>query len=353
MARTDTDQRTDKASERPPLEIAILALRQATASPIYGMQELLAAPGRDWPAVIEGRSGDSMMDVRIASASGEPMELAHGAWVRPTQALDADYRPDAVCLLEVAIGPESEPDRLFADEIAWLHDYHAHGGVIATACTGALVLAETGLLDGLEATTHWGFCDYLARRHPGVRVQADRILLATGDGQRLIMAGGGTSWMDLGLYLIARFCGGEEAVKTAKLHLIDWHQGGQQAFAALAATRQTGDASIARAQAWIARHYDRPSPVQTMAALSGLNERTFKRRFGKATGMTPMEYVLTLRLEEAKQMLEATDEPVEAIAESVGYQDPAFFGRKFNARVGLTPMQYRRKFRGIRQLAGN
>lgn len=335
----------------PATEIAVLALERATASPIYGMQELLAAPGRDWPAVVEGCPGHSLIDVRIASVDGRPMELANGALIRPQRRLDTDYRPDAVCLLEVAVDPDDQPDRLFHREIDWLRRYHAAGGVIATACTGTLVLAETGLLSGLEATTHWGFCDYLARRHPDLRVQPDRILLATGEGQRLIMAGGGTSWMDLGLYLIARFCGGEEAVRTAKLHLIDWHQAGQQAFASLAGTRQTGDALVARAQAWIAENYDQPSPVKRMVALSGLNERTFKRRFRKATGMTPIEYVLTLRLEEAKQMLEAGDEPVEAIAEAVGYEDSSFFNRKFRDRVGLTPTQYRRRFRGIRLLA--
>lgn len=335
-----------------PIEIAILALDRATASPIYGMQELLAAPGRDWPAVVEGRAGRSMIDVRIASLDCRAVELAQGAVVRAGRALDADYRPDAVCLLEVSLGPEDSPERLYPREIDWLRGYHAAGGVIATACTGAIVLAETGLLAGLEATTHWGFCDLLARRHPDVRVQPDRILLATGEGQRLIMAGGGTSWMDLGLYLIARFCGGEEAVRAAKIHLIDWHQAGQQAFATLAATRQGHDALIAQAQAWIAEHYDESSPVARMVELTGLNERTFKRRFRKATGMTPIDYVLTLRLEEAKQMLEAGDDPFEAIAEAVGYQDAAFFGRKFSARVGLTPLQYRRKFRGIRRLAG-
>lgn len=339
------------SSSESAFEVAILALEQATASPLYGMQELLTAPGRDWPAVVDGRPGQSMIAGPIASIEGQPMELAHGAWVRPQRQLRADYRPDAVCLLEVTVDPAADPGRQFRREIAWLRAYHAAGGVIAAACTGAIVLAETGLLDGLEATTHWGFCDYLARRHPTVRVHADRILVATGEGQRLIMAGGGTSWMDLGLYLIARFCGGEEAVRTAKLHLIDWHQTGQQAFASLTATRQKDDAVIARVQAWIAEHYDRASPVGRMVELSGLSERTFKRRFRKATGMTPIEYVLTLRLEEAKQMLESTDEPVEGIAEAVGYQDPAFFSRKFGARVGLTPLQYRRRFRGIRTLA--
>ncbi|RFF29745.1 GlxA family transcriptional regulator [Wenzhouxiangella sediminis] len=335
-----------------PIEIAILALDRATASPIYGMQELLAAPGRDWPAVVEGRKGCSMIDVRIASMDARPVELAQGAVVRPGRGLDAGYRPDAVCLLEVVLDPEDAPERLYAREIDWLRRYHAAGGVIATACTGALVLAETGLLSGLAATTHWGYCDFLARRHPDVQVQPDRILLATGAGERLIMAGGGTSWMDLGLYLIARFCGGQEAVRAAKIHLIDWHQAGQQAFAALAVTRQSQDALIANAQAWIAEHYEESSPVARMVELTGLNERTFKRRFRKATGMAPIDYVLTLRLEEAKQMLEAGEEPVEAIAEAVGYQDAAFFGRKFAARVGLTPLQYRRKFRGIRRLAG-
>ena len=99
-------------------------------------------------------------------------------------------------------------------------------------------------------------------------------------------------------------------------------------------------------------HYDHAHPVAEMVEASGLAERTFKRRFRKATGLPPLEYVHTLRLEEAKQMLEAGDEPIEAVAEAVGYEDAAFFSRLFSRRVGLSPGRYRRRFGGLRTSIG-
>src|SRR6185503_3748923 len=101
--------------------------------------------------------------------------------------------------------------------------------------------------------------------------------------------------------------------------------------------------------AWIADHYPEPSPVAAMVRLSGLPERSFKRRFEQATGMSPLEYVHTLRLEEAKQILEATDMPIEAIANEVGYEDAGFFARLFKRNVDLTPGQYRKRFGAVRR----
>jgi len=106
---------------------------------------------------------------------------------------------------------------------------------------------------------------------------------------------------------------------------------------------------IARCQAWIAEHYREPAPVAAMVRLSGVAERSFNRRFQQATGMSPLEYVHTLRMEEAKQMLESGDTPVEAIANEVGYEDAGFFSRLFRRRVTLTPMQYRKRFGAMRK----
>lgn len=333
------------------LEIGILAVPQATASPIYGMQELLTSAGRDWDFLMQGVPGAGLINASIVSLDGKPLELANGGWVMPTKSLDDDYCPDALCILEVVFDPVSGPGDLFRAEIQWLKDYWSRGGLIATACTGAVLLGEAGLLAGQDATTHWGFCDFMARRYPGVRMHPERALVASGVGQRLIMSGGGTSWMDLGLYLIARFCSHAEAVRVAKVHLIEWHETGQQPFASVSHQRQSDDAVVARCQQWVAYHYDQPSPVACMMSLSGLSERSFNRRFRQATGMTPIEYVLTLRLEEAKQILETSKVSVEAVAEMVGYQDAAFFSRKFQQRVGLTPAQYRRKFGRVGRLS--
>ena len=216
-----------------------------------------------------------------------------------------------------------------------------------------MLLGEAGLLDGHDATTHWAYCEVMKRRYPRTRVHPQRALVATGEGQRLVMAGGGTSWLDLGLYLIARHTGVEHAMRVARVNLIDWHDAGQQPYARLGRSRQVDDAVIARCQVWIADHYREPAPVAAMVRLSGVAERSFKRRFEQATGMSPLAYVHTLRLEEAKQMLEATDAPIEAIANEVGYEDAGFFARLFRRNVDLTPGQYRRRFGAVRRaLAG-
>jgi transcriptional regulator GlxA family with amidase domain len=137
-------------------------------------------------------------------------------------------------------------------------------------------------------------------------------------------------------------------MQVAKMNLIDWHVIGQQPFARLARSRQVDDAAIAHCQTWIAEHYDEPAPVAAMLKLSGLAERSFKRRFQSATGMTPLEYVHTLRLEEAKHMLESSAQSIEAIANEVGYEDAGFFSRLFRRKVNLTPALYRRRFGNMR-----
>ena len=126
---------------------------------------------------------------------------------------------------------------------------------------------------------------------------------------------------DLALHLVARLAGGREAVRIARIFLLGDRSEGQLLYAAAPRPGRHDDAAVARAQEWIAEHYDIASPVTRMVERSGLSERTFKRRFKAATGLTPIEYVQTLRVEEARQMLETGDRPTDAIACEVGYED--------------------------------
>jgi transcriptional regulator GlxA family with amidase domain len=334
----------------PALNVAVLAVPESTASTLYGMCDLLASAGRDWAALMEGRHVRSAIRAFVVSADGRRMELSNGLCVEPAFALDDCPRPDVVAIPDLAVMPETDLSASHVRERAWIRSLYADGATIATACTGGLILAESGLLDGQEATVHWAYCDAMARRYPGIRVHKNRALVITGDGQRIIMAGGGTAWHDLGLYLIARELGAEEAMRVARLHLIDWHHLGQQPFATLNCIRQVDDAVITRCQEWLAGHYEEANPVSAMSRLSGLSERSFKRRFQRATGMAPLEYVHTLRLEESKHLLETTDAPIEAVANEVGYADASFFGRLFRRKVGMTPAQYRRRFGTLRKL---
>ncbi|MEN8168438.1 MAG: helix-turn-helix domain-containing protein [Pseudomonadota bacterium] len=331
------------------LTVALLAIPEITASTLYGMYDLFASAGRDWDFLVKGVPGEPRIQSFIVSADKKGFTVANGVWVEPHVLLDDCPQPDVICVPEVFVAPQEALAGRYPAEIEWLRRCYAAGATLAAACSGAVILAEAGLLEGQEATTHWGYCDALSSRYPGIRMQSERALVVTGLEQRIVMAGGGTSWQDLALFLIARFLGVEEAMRLAKIYLVDWHHIGQQPYASLTSARQVEDAVIRKCQSWIAEHYEQESPVAAMVELSGLAERSFKRRFAKATGLSPMDYVHTLRLEEAKQILETTDQPIEAVANEVGYEDASFFGRLFRRKVGVTPAQYRKRFRGLRQ----
>jgi transcriptional regulator GlxA family with amidase domain len=340
---------TEQDGSVMPPDIAILALPSAGASTIYGMYDFFMSAGRDWALVTEGRPGPQLLAPRVVTEDGATVIAGNGIPVRAEAALADCPQPDLICIPELMMLPDEPWEGRYRPALDWLRAAYGRGSIIATACSGSILLAEAGLLDGCDATTHWAFCDRLRGQYPRIRVHPERALVTAGTGQRLVMAGGGTSWLDLALYLIARLAGVDAAMQVARVHLVNWNDIGQQPFARLAQSRQSQDRLVAQCQQWIATRYAGPAPVARMARHSGLSERAFARRFRQATGMPPLEYVHTLRLEDAKQKLESGDAPVEAIAEEVGYEDAAFFSRLFRRKVGLTPVQYRRRFGGLRR----
>ena len=337
------NQRTESTN------VVVLALPESMASVVFGMYDMFMSAGRDWRLIMEGQSPPRLISAIVAAADTEPLVVANAVRVTPQVRFAECPQPGIVCVPELLIPPEQSLEGLFPTEIAWLKTCYAAGATIAAAVSGAMLLAEAGLLDGHEATTHWEYGSVMQRRYPQVKVHSGRALVVTGDAQRLVMAGGGTSWVDLVLFLIARIAGVPMAMQVARRNLIDWHEIGQQPFARLARSRQVDDLRIGQCQTWIAGHYQESSPVTSMVRLSGMAERSFKRRFQQSTGMSPLEYVHALRLEEAKRRLETSHEAIETIAKQVGYEDAGFFSRLFRRNVHLTPAQYRRRFASLRR----
>jgi transcriptional regulator GlxA family with amidase domain len=336
--------------QNSPLIVAIIAVPEVTASTLFGLFDLFCSPGRDFTFITRGTAGEQRMKPCIVAREKGGFSAANGIWVQPDHDFASCPKPDIVCIPDFFVNPGDSIAGLYDAEAQWLKHAHAQGAMLASACSGAVLLGEAGLLANREATIHWGYVTTLTNNYPGVKVRPNRSLVLSGEAQRIIMAGGGSSWQDLALYLIARYVGLKEAMEVAKVYMLQWHDLGQQPFSALAGFRQTDDGVINRCQEWAARHYRTPSPVAVMTELSGLPERSFVRRFSKATGMTPLDYVHALRLEEAKQMVETGDLPVEAIANEVGYEDTSFFGRLFRRKVGLTPAQYRLRFGSLRRI---
>jgi transcriptional regulator GlxA family with amidase domain len=333
-------------SERRPV-VAVLVLPDSTASVVFGMYDLLRSAGRDWGMVVDGMPGTERLIAVTVAETLDPVYVSNGVMVVPTHTYDTMPAPDVVVVPELNIPPGMPFEVAYAVVLERLRVWHAQGCIIASACSGSLLMAAAGLLDGHDATSHWAYCDHLRRHYPEVRVHRDRSLVVTGDGHRLIMAGGGTTWLDLALYLTARLVSLECAMQVARLNLIDWHAQGQAPFAMLTTTRQTSDAAVAAAQRWMAENLRDQAPVDGMIRASGLPARTFARRFKSATGMTAIAYVHAVRLERAKELLERTDEPVDGVAFDVGYEDAGFFSRLFRRHVGFTPAAYRRRYASL------
>lgn len=329
--------------EPEPVTVALLALPETTAATLYGIYDVLASARRDWSMLHGGPMADSPFRPVVVSPDGQPLVAANGVRVTPQASFADCPAPQVAIVSDVQVAPGDEAGPHFAAAAQWLRGCHAAGGLLASSCSGAVVLARTGLLDGEEGATHWAYCDALQRTHPRTRWHADRGLVAAAAG-RILMAGSGVSWHLLALALVARFAGPEEAMKVARINLMDMAAANPLAYASLTHGNHAADPVVARCQQWAALHYAHDAPVMQMVQLSQLPERTFKRRFAQATGMAPLEYVHHVRLEEAKQMLEAGDAAVEAIAVDIGYSDASFFSRLFKRKVGMSPVQYRQRF---------
>jgi transcriptional regulator GlxA family with amidase domain len=307
------------ASQDPAWRVGLLRHPGANDAMIYGLTDLLETASR-----------------LSANQGGRAVEVS---CPKPAGGAENDRAPDVVIIPGRSAGPL---DAISAAPLAaWLTRRHAEGTILASVCVGAFLLAETGLLAGRPATTHWLFAEAFRARFPNVDLDADRIVIDDGD---ILTAGGLMAWTDLGLRLIDRLLGRAAMLETARYFLIDVAGREQRHYSRFRLDAEHGDAAVSRAQAWLHAREARAVSVTAMAREAGLEERTFLRRFKVATGLAPSEYAQRVRLDKARELLQTTHRPISQIAWDVGYEDAAAFGRLFQRSVGLTPGEYRRRF---------
>ncbi|MDQ0395413.1 GlxA family transcriptional regulator [Labrys monachus] len=321
-----------------PFEIALLLYPGVRTAAVYGMIDLFDA-ANDTALALNG--------ARTASLRVSQWRMAEGGTdvvcVADTHGGRAN-RPVAVVVLP-ALGalPTHEVAAPFA---RWLSERHVDGATLCSVCAGAFLLAETGLLAGRAVTTHWSFAETLSRRFPDIRVEVERMIIDEGD---IITAGGIMAWTDLGLCLVDRLLGPAVMLETARFLLVDPPGREQRYYSSFSPPLGHGDEAILKVQRWLqslAEDDDgmRGVTLAAMAETAGLEERTFLRRFTKATGLKPTEYYQQLRVGKARAMLELTARNVDQVAWAVGYEDPAAFRKVFQRVTGLSPRDYRRRF---------
>lgn len=326
------------------VSVSLVTVPEVSAAVVYGMHEVFTCVGTAWEILTGSQTNTRKMIPRIVGASTAPLRTSMGATLMAEHTFEEAHRSDIVIVADLNLAPGTDPNGKWPDVIEWLQDQHARGAIICSVCSGSLMLAEAGLLDGCEATTHWSVRPLFQQCYPKVLLRAERILVPSGTEHRIVTSGGSTSWTDLALYLVARFCGDAEARHIAKIFLFGDRSDGQLPFAAMVRPPQHDDATITRSQVWIADNYATTNPVAAMVHQSKLNDRTFKRRFKSATGYAPLEYVQSLRIEEAKQILETTEMAIDDVALAIGYEEPNSFRRLFKRTTDISPHQYRLRF---------
>jgi len=223
----------------------------------------------------------------------------------------------------------------------WLSDKHAEGSMLCSACAGAFIIASTGLADGREVTTHWKLASTLSEHYPDIKLRSDKIIVNDGD---IITAGGMMSWLDLGLQLIEQLTTSGIMHQLGKILVMDTGRREQRYYQQFLPKFTHGDNAILHVQQKIQANYNKPLKISDLAASSCLTERTFLRRFVKATGIKPSGYIQRLRIQKACDLLESTQSTFEVIANDVGYEDTSACRKAFVRTMGLTPRAFKNRF---------
>ncbi|WP_438302824.1 GlxA family transcriptional regulator [Streptomyces sp. HUAS TT11] len=275
-----------------------------------------------------------------ASLDGAPVRSSSGLTLVPDLAL-ADAPAADILLVPGGRGTRSPDPRL----VDWLCEHGRGVGRLVSVCTGAILLARAGLLNGRRATTHWAYCDTLARHHPEIDIDPDPIYVRDG---HVATSAGVTSGIDLALALVEEDLGRETALTIAR-HLVVFlrRPGNQAQFSAQLAAQTARREPLREVQQWITEHPGDDLCVESLAARARLSPRHFARAFRAETGTTPGRFVDRVRLEHARRLLEDTADGVEEISRASGYGTPEAMRRAFVKALGAAPAEYRRRFRPV------
>jgi len=320
-------------------DVTVLFLDQTFSSTAVGPMEVFRHAGMLWN-YLTGVPQDPRFRVTATSVDGRPVRCDGPITISPEVSIADVHKTDLIFIPTTGISVEDAAKRN-APVLPWVKRWQKRGAAIASVCSGVGLIAETGLLDGKRATTHWALAEKFRQMYPRVNWMPE--LMVTED--RGFYCGGGVhAALDLSLYLVEKFCGHEVAVQTAKALLIETPRAWQAGFAIVPLKTKHNDDSISGAQEWLHQNFHRTFPLEAPARRAGMSLRNFVRRFKQATGDSPLTYLQKLRIAAAKRMLEGDHRTMQEISDAVGYQDVAFFRSLFQRHAGVSPSEYREKF---------
>ena len=321
------------------IDVSILFLNETFSSTAVGPMEVFRHAGSLWN-LLAGKQQTPRFRVTTASVNGKAVDCDGFIQIKPNAAIDDIRKADLIFIPTTGLSIDDVVERN-APVVPWLKRWHKRGAEIASVCSGVGLVAETGMLNGRRATTHWALAERFREKYPKVKWTPE--LMVTEDHE-FYCGGGVHAALDLSLYLVEKFCGHDIAMQSAKAMLIDTPRAWQAGFAVVPLKTEHNDNSISTAQDWLHENFHRVFPLDAPAHRVGMSLRNFVRRFKQATGDSPLTYLQKLRVAAAKRLLENNHRTIQEISDAVGYQDVAFFRALFQRYTGSSPSAYREKF---------
>jgi transcriptional regulator GlxA family with amidase domain len=321
------------------IDVTVLFLDETFSSTAVGPMEVFRHAGSLWN-ILAGKRQVPQFNVTTASADGKAVNCDGPIQIKPAAAIQDIRKTDLIFIPTTGLSIDDVVERN-APVVPWLKRWRKRGAEIASVCSGVGLVAETGMLDGRRATTHWGLAERFREKYPRVHWMPE--LMVTED-HGFYCGGGVHAALDLSLYLVEKFCGHDIAMQSAKAMLIETPRAWQAGFAVVPLKTEHSDNAISSAQDWLHENFHRVFPLDAPAHRVGMSLRNFVRRFKQATGDSPLIYLQKLRIAAAKRLLESDHRTMQEVSDAVGYQDVAFFRALFQRHTGVSPSAYREKF---------
>ena len=296
---------------------------------------------------LAARDRDPVFDIELA-ALDKATTLKKGLYsIKPDNTIAGISKTDLVIIPALQGGDMVKSLRLNEPFVPWLKKQYTQGAELASFCLGSFLLASTGLLDNKRCTTHWSAANEFRATFPQVELVPEKILT---DESGIYSSGGALSFTNLLLYLIEKYAGRDMAVLASKVFMIDIDRDQQSPFIIFKAQKNHEDEPILKAQEFIEKNFTERLSVDELASMFALGRRNLERRFKKATSNTVIEYIQRVKIEAAKLSLESSRENVNEVMYKVGYNDTKAFRTTFKKITGLSPVQYRNKFRQDKEM---
>lgn len=321
------------------MHVTILVPGFGYPSPVVGPYEVFTSAGVLWN-VLRGEKGAPAFEVIMASEDGRPVSFDGGFRIQPDRAVANVRKTDLIYVPSIGLDVRAVVEKNPAI-LRFLRRQANSGTTIAGVCTGVALLAEAGLLDGRQATTHWALADEYRKQYPLVDWKPELFITSSDN----IYCGGGVyAALDLCLYIVEHFAGYEVAKQTARALLINPPRTWQASFSVPLLSEQHKDEKIRAAQDYLQQYFNAQFTMDELAQRVGMSPRNFARRFRSATGKAPLSYLHMLRINCARQLLEVDHKSIQEVCFEVGYQDVPFFRNIFRRHTGLSPSEYRQRF---------